>query len=265
MYRAVGSNDEGEYLMHFWNEVVKHVGGGCWPPKPEHEDTWPAVVQEYAKVCDLAANRFTIDPNSCLFLENPIKPTNQIKDFREWMKKDLHSRIPCIDETMAAISNGVTIPKHQALYSCLIHLLHMYRWGQAPIIEEALSSDPIDFPLELLRPLEYLGERFELQHNAGCAFTIILCSSVKRGASFYPRFGFTQTSPWKEPANTEESFYRCARQMEENLAPIYLRLCELQILLENERLDRNVIEENIDSIVKSHRNASKVFNDYHTS
>jgi len=102
-----------------------------------------------------------------------------------------------------------------------------------------------------------------LQHNAGCAFTILLCSSVKRGASFYPRFGFTQTSPWKEPANTEESFYRCARQMEENLAPIYLRLCELQILLENERLDRNVIEDNIDSIVKSHRNASKVFNDYH--
>jgi hypothetical protein len=51
--------------------------------------------------------------------------------------------------------------------------------------------------------------------------------------------------------------------MEEHLAPIYRRLCELQILLEkNERLDRNAVEENIDSIVKSYRNASKVFNDY---
>jgi len=149
MYRAVESNDEGEYLMHFWDDVVKDVGGGCWPPKPEHEDNWPAVVQAYAKVCDLAANRFTIDPNSCLrvFLENPIQPTNQITDFREWMKKDLHTRLPCIDEAMTAISNGMTIPKHQALFSCLIHLLHMYRWGQAPIIEEALLSDPIDFTL----------------------------------------------------------------------------------------------------------------------
>lgn len=260
--RAVESN-EGESLTHLWDEVVRHVGGGCWPPQPENEENWPTIIKEYATICDLAANRFTIDPNSCLFLEQPMRPTNQITDFREWMKKDLQTRIPCIDEAMAAITNGMTIPKHQALFSCLIHLLHMYRWGQAPIIEEALSQDPIDFPLELLRPLKYLGESFGLQHNAGCAFTILICSSVKRGSTFYPRFGFTQTSPWKEPASTEQSFYRCARQMEENLTPIYRRLCELQILLENERLDRNAIEENIESIVISYRNASKVFNDYH--
>jgi len=49
--------------------------------------------------------------------------------------------------------------------------------------------------------------------------------------------------------------------MEENLAPIYCRLCELHILLENKRLDRTAVEENIESIVKSYRNASKVFND----
>jgi hypothetical protein len=50
-----------------------------------------------------------------------MKPTNQIMDFREWMK-DLETRISSIDEAMAAITNGMTIPKQQALFSCLIHL-----------------------------------------------------------------------------------------------------------------------------------------------
>lgn len=73
--------------MHLLDEVVEHVGGGCWP--------------------------------------------HQIKDFRDWMKKDLQTRTLCIQETMVAISYDMTIPKQQALVCCLVHFLHMYRWGQA--------------------------------------------------------------------------------------------------------------------------------------
>ena len=87
------------------NDLVKHNGGGVWPPKPLFESHWSTCLQPYAVIAHKVSERLVH-----INVENYSDDYNRnlINNFRQWMEEEL-SCLLSIDVQKALESSEVQV------------------------------------------------------------------------------------------------------------------------------------------------------------
>lgn len=152
-------------------EAVNSVGGGTWPPKATHGQSWPAPLRPYHDIY-IAMSSMLAVAKWDISLDDDAN-CRKIDAFRAKFAQLLSESID-LAEVQAVLeraevhaSDDFPSDAYNGFYACIAISRHAFRWGIIPVVKAAQNQKFITFPDELSVPWEYISRRYAVSSMGG--------------------------------------------------------------------------------------------------
>ncbi|KAJ9105052.1 hypothetical protein QFC19_003684 [Naganishia cerealis] len=162
----IDSDDhDGETIQDKVDALLRHSGGGTWPPTPSPAEEWPQDLQPYHAIALLAPPLF-VDSSALHPDRTDDELRLRITDNRSWLARELASKVALnrVLSLLPHLDTGV----RGGFLACLAYLAHLWRWGTIPVVKIAQDETDVNgMPEEIKLPMRWLHQVMGIETNGG--------------------------------------------------------------------------------------------------